>query len=132
VAEDFARAVELFVTFASGLGDSVGGGSLVDALDGMFCKASIVADWGGVFSPRMLWCGLRTVGRTTGVKLEDSDVGVSLSTDLARSFSRPRIGVEGLELNFSGDDDLGVLIESRLGALSSKKPRSLTLEGPRV
>lgn len=51
---------------------------------------------------------------------------LSLSTDFSLSFSRPRTGVDGL-VDFSGD--LGELTESRLGALSSRRLRSLTLVG---
>jgi hypothetical protein len=64
------NAVALLVTVASG--DSVSRG--VDA-EGIFCNASIVADCGGVFSPRILFCGLLAEGRITGVKLDDIGVG---------------------------------------------------------
>lgn len=78
----------------------------------------------------MLFGGLRAEGRTTGVKLVDMGVGVfSLSTDFSLSFSRPLTGVEGL-VDFSGD--LVELMESRLGAASSKRLRSRTLLGCRV
>jgi hypothetical protein len=108
-------AVELLVTVAKGLGESEEVGVSLDETEGMLCKASIVADCGGVFSPRILWGGRRTEGRTTGVILLPIGVGVpgalSLSTDFSLSFSRPRVGVDG-RLNFSGD--LGELMESRL------------------
>lgn len=92
---------------------------------GIFCSASIVADCGGVFSPRMLCVCLR-IGRLTGVRLVDTGVEVeervfSWSADLDSVFSSlPFTGVEGL-LPFSGD--LGV--ESREPSMSILRSRTL-------
>ncbi|KAK0723234.1 hypothetical protein B0T26DRAFT_705854 [Lasiosphaeria miniovina] len=98
----------------------------------MFWSASIVADCGGVFSPRMLWCGRRTVGRMMGVRLGPS-LGVATMAFSSRSSldstkgSRPLEGVEGLS-NFSGD--LGVeMAESRPPSIM--RLRSLTEVGCR-
>lgn len=125
-----AAAVELFVISAKGLGTSTAGVASLDEIDGMSRSASIVADCGGVFSPRMLLAGRLIEERSTGVRLIDIGVTVvSLSTDFSQSFSRPRIGVEG-RVVFSGDlDELMLLMESRLGGPSSMRPRSLTLVG---
>ncbi len=98
------RAVEPLVTFDRGLSLS-----LVD----MFCRASIVADWGGVFSPSMLCGSLRRDGRKVGVSLPAGvcvGVGVderfvSFSGDFAstRANSLLAYGVEGRFDVFSGD-----------------------------
>lgn len=80
----------------------------------------MVADWGGVFSPRMLcWCGLRTVGRMMGVVLGPGRGLVtrdfsSLSSGL-ESMNGSRLwlllGVDGLSV-FSGERGVDEL-ESR-------------------
>jgi hypothetical protein len=72
------NAVEPLVTFVRGL--SV---SLVD----IECRASMVADWGGVFSPSILCGGLRRDGRKVGVSLPAvAEVGVGV-TERPVSFS---------------------------------------------
>lgn len=72
---------ELFVTVANG--DSVSR----DDTEGMFCNANIVADWGGVFSPRMLCGSFLPEGRTIELRFGAIGVGVpgaafSFSADL--------------------------------------------------
>lgn len=106
-----------------------------DDTEGMFCNASIVADWGGVFSPRMLCGGLLAEGRATEGKL-GMGVGVpgavfSFSADLdSLSWSLPRVGVDGLaDLSFSGDPRGVELAESRSLEPSIIRLRSLTLPG---
>ena len=123
------------MTLASGGGVSTsrrGGGAI-------FCRANIVADCGGVFSPRILCWVLRvTQGRTAGLRLMGIGVGVvgrgcSFSAGLdsfSGSRSRFRCGVLGLEC-FSGDP-LGVgLIESpRAPSIMRLRSRTV-LPGPR-
>ena len=90
----------------------------------------MVADWGGVFSPRMLCGARRTVGRIIGVRLgpgtgEGTIVLSSLSLLDSVNGSRPLTvdGVDGLSI-FSGDRGVG---DSR--PLSIMKLRSLTEAG---
>jgi hypothetical protein len=74
-------------------------------LPAIVCRASIVADWGGVFSPSMLCGGLLSDGRTVGVSRPGVSrlIGVGVPAR-AVSFSGEVCGVAGRL--FSGD--LGV------------------------
>jgi hypothetical protein len=110
-------AVDPFVTFDRGESTS---------LLAIFCKASIVADCGGVFSPSMLCGGLLNDGRIVGVSrlgvsrplgVEDLERLVSFSGDLPSCPSSLYVcGVVGL--GFSGD----------LGALSDEPPSIILLK----
>tara|TARA_R110002060_G_scaffold25853_2_gene35395 strand:- start:396 stop:833 length:438 start_codon:yes stop_codon:yes gene_type:complete len=80
-------AVEPFVTFDRGASTS---------LVAMFWRASIVADCGGVFSPRILCGGRLKDGRTVSSRFGVSRPGVGV-TDRLESFSG------GLSADFSGD-----------------------------
>lgn len=110
---DLTRASDAFVAWA---GEGVSGSSR-GAWVALFCRASIVADCGGVFSPSMLCCGLLTVGRTMGVRLgPGTGVGSSLSAGLDSTASRILAGVEGLAAlsdDFVGDCGLCGLPFSR-------------------
>lgn len=130
---DLGAAVEPFVTSDSAEAAGGGGGvclcvsASLGAGAGMFCSASIVADCGGVFSPRMLCdSGRRTTGRTMGVRLGPGTKlprWESLSGDVEEENdsreSRCRIGVVG-RVDFSGDS-------GEEGTPSIMKPRSRTL-----
>lgn len=72
-------AVELLVIFDNGASRS---------LLAMVCRASIVADCGGVFSPSMLCGGRRSEGLTWGnSRLGVSRPGVGVAVRLVDSFS---------------------------------------------
>lgn len=75
-------ALDPFVTFDNGAGGSTSRLAIC-------CNANIVADCGGVFSPRMLCGGLLKEGLSVGM----SRIGVS----------RPGAGVEAQLPSFSGD-----------------------------
>lgn len=134
-------AVDPFVTF-----DKAASASLLT----MFCRASIVADCGGVFSPRMLCGGLLNDGLSVGVsrlggswwgvgveqRLESfsGDDASSRSTERRESFSGDfsgdlpsrkkslfECGVEGRTEAFSGD------LEPNVEPPSRKLLKSLTL-----
>lgn len=120
------RAVESFVTFARGVDSR----SLCECVGvDIFCNANMVADCGGVFSPRILCWARRAVGRTIGVMLGPGVMVMafsSFSSDLGSkkgSFRDARNGVDGL-LDLSGDLD-----EDDDCPDSSIKLRSRTLPG---
>lgn len=78
----FSGAVAPFVTFDRG------SPSLREDWEDMLCRASIVDEGGGVFSPRMLWVAWRRgAGRTIGVKLGPGADGAEEATD--------SVGVQG-------------------------------------
>ncbi len=116
-------AVEPFVTFDSGLS--------ISRVD-MDWRASIVADWGGVFSPSILCGGLLRDGRKVGMSLPiEAEVGVgvaerlfSFSGEFASSVQSLFVyGDVGRCAVFSGDLDG----EADKDAPSMKLLRSLTL-----
>lgn len=93
-----AEAVEPFVTLARG-------GSV--SLLAMLCSACIVVDWGGVFSPNVLWGGRLSEGLTCmESRLSWGDSARFLVGVVARAESLSNIR----SLNFSGDSSKNSLL----------------------